>query len=158
MIPDVFIALDKHAEALPDLTSFKYKDNGSHLTTSEQVLALCKFLKNKKQLRRLDVALDAADEAVVPLLELFPELSELEVLGFDILRTAWMPRDIETFDRAIPLKITALRVHVSVHFFVDLPGFLSEWFSLVSRCSFFPVCCAFAATCWTLGSDLAALA
>ncbi|PIL26350.1 hypothetical protein GSI_12106 [Ganoderma sinense ZZ0214-1] len=109
----LFTALEAHPGALSNLSAFKYlaPSEDSCMVTVERVISLCKFLKNKRCLRRLDVKFDGNDGVERPLLELLPELPALAVLGFSFVRGArWMPEDIIPFERAIPAHVSALRL------------------------------------------------
>lgn len=109
----LFTALEEHPETLPKLTAFKYltPSEVSCGVRIEHVLALCKFLKNKTRLRRLDVRFDGRKRVECPLLELLPGLPMLEVLGFNFTRgERWMPEDILPFERGIPIHVSALHI------------------------------------------------
>ncbi|KAM5534144.1 hypothetical protein V8D89_012164 [Ganoderma adspersum] len=132
---EIFPAFGAHPNALPRLTAFKYLNPmGSEAPiTSEDVAALCDFLRNKKHLRRLDVALHMDDREDDLYLELLRELPALEVLGFDSARGDWVPsEDIAFFERVIPARLSALRVGqlVLVHEPDLCAAYRAEWLKL----------------------------
>ncbi len=127
---ELFAALDAHPNTLPGLTAFKYFNHTEvEVIADEHVQALCKFLKNKQRLRRLDVLLDGPERGEVPLLELLPALPALEVLGFDFVRYEWLPEDVLAFERVIPARLSALRLQPGVEE-VHAP-YRESWLKLV---------------------------
>lgn len=107
----LFAALDAHPNALPCLTTFKFLNHMQlEMVLDAHVQALCKFLQNKKHLRRLDVLLDGPERAEILLLESLSALRSIEVLGIDFVRYDWQPEDILAFERVIPPRLSALRL------------------------------------------------
>ena len=133
---EVFPPFRAHLNALPRLTAFKYLNpmDSDAPITSDDVAALCEFLKNKRHLRRLDVALHMDDGEDEVLLEILRDLPALEVLGFDSARGDWVPsEDIAFFERVIPARLSALRVGqlVLVHDPDLCATYRAEWLELV---------------------------
>ena len=111
--------LRAHPDALPQLTAFKLFFNHTELLTHAQTTLLASFLRNKKDLRMLDLAdndISIDEGAEIPLGEILPELLALEVLGFNA-QHAFLTDDIDIvafLGTHLPPKLSALFLNLAL--------------------------------------------
>lgn len=112
----IFRLLEDHPDSLPSLRSFKimspYREWQPDVDIEEpQLLSLVCFLRNKKELRALDIHLwPQGWSSLSPFWDLLRQSPSLEVLGITTGAKVFTKDDFLSFAAALPPKLSALRV------------------------------------------------
>ena len=112
----IFSIFEDHPDSLPSLRSFKilspYRGWQADVDIEEsQLLSIARFLRGKK-LRALDIHLWFPEwTSLQPLWDLLKQLPSLEVLGVTTRLRVFARDDFLDFARALPPKLSALRVN-----------------------------------------------
>ncbi|CDO76664.1 hypothetical protein BN946_scf184752.g2 [Trametes cinnabarina] len=129
---DLRVAMEKSPDALPQLTAFKlilYSYRDSHAVT----VALARFLRGKKELRRLDVHshyVSDVDETA-PFYDIMRELPKLEVVGLRMKGSQFSQEVLARLDGRLPMGLKALLIE---HNYTTLAeGFLRGFIDVLSK-------------------------
>lgn len=112
----IFRLLEDHPDSLPSLRSFKimspYREWQPDVDVEEpQFLSLACFLRNKKELRALDIHLWPQGWSSLSLFwDLLRQSPSLEVLGITTGARVFTKDDFLSFAAALPPRLSALRV------------------------------------------------
>ncbi|KAI0753836.1 hypothetical protein C8Q74DRAFT_1373762 [Fomes fomentarius] len=128
----LFPLLQSNPTALPALTAFKLISHLDFDVTSAHGQILANFLENKTKLRMLDIDCTSQwpdEERVQSYLNILPALPALNVLGLNLI--GCYGEDVLLLDKLIPINVTALMLHVEVHFSED--ALLRGWIDLLRK-------------------------
>ncbi|TBU24542.1 hypothetical protein BD311DRAFT_799355 [Dichomitus squalens] len=108
---EIIDVLNIHQDAFPHLTSFKLL---SVFDLDEDVIEeVAKFLKKKRQLRRVDVLsrtqVDQGEDLInISFLKILRDLPNLEILGLDIRPAKMTSAHVKLLEQYVPPQVTAL--------------------------------------------------